>query len=108
MTTSIRDLRKARGSGRPGSTSPEMQPRNSVVALLFSCRFLCGQSAPEPIKLGSMNLSGSVRSRIEAWQWFKPDAGDPDCVFSGNLLRLNLTRPGKTFDWTIELASPIL
>src|SRR2546425_5058059 len=26
----------------------------------------------------------------------------------GNHLRLNFTRPGKKFDWTIELESPIL
>jgi hypothetical protein len=82
--------------------------RNSGAAVLLGFLPLCGQSAPEPIKLGSMILSGSVRSRVEAWQWFKPDTGEPGYAFAGNLLRLNLTRPGKTLDWTIELASPIL
>src|SRR5438046_9535363 len=66
------------------------------------------QTAPEPIKLGSVILTGSVRSRSESWEWFTPNSGDPSYTFVGNQLRLGLSRPGKTFDWTFELEAPIL
>jgi hypothetical protein len=69
---------------------------------------LRGQTPPEPIKLGAVIVSGSVRSRVESWEWFTPNTGDPGYTFLGNHLRLNFTRPGKSFDWTFELASPIL
>jgi hypothetical protein len=32
----------------------------------------------------------------QEWQWFKPDAGDPNYIFAGNLLRLKLTRPNPS------------
>lgn len=83
--------------------------RHAVVVFIgCGCLPLWGQPGPEPIKLGSVVFSGSIRSRVEAWQWFTPDTGDPSYAFLGNHLRLNLTRPGKTFDWTIEIASPLL
>lgn len=66
------------------------------------------QKPPEPIRLGSAVLSGSVRSRLENWEWFTPSTGDPGYSFLGNHARLNLSRAGKRFDWTVELAAPIL
>lgn len=66
------------------------------------------QKPPEPIKIGSVVVSGSVRSRLENWQWFTADSGDSSYSFLGNHARLNFSRPGKQFDWTVELAAPIL
>lgn len=80
----------------------------TLLGTAFALQPLHGQTAPEPIKLGSVILSGSIRSRIEAWEWFTPNSGNPGYAFMGNHLRLNFSRPGKRFDWTIELASPIL
>jgi hypothetical protein len=82
--------------------------RAIIVAVGFSLSLSWGQTAPEPIKLGSVIVSGSVRSRVEAWDWFTPNSGDPLYGFMGNQVRLNLTHSGKAFDWTLELATPIL
>ena len=79
-----------------------------LVAVSLCVTPVWGQPAPKPIKLGSVVLSGSIRSRVEGWEWFTPSSGDPSYTFLGNHLRLNLTRPGKTLDWTFELAAPIL
>ena len=79
-----------------------------VVAAGLTLLPLGAQTAPEPIKLGSVILTGSIRSRVENWEWFTPNSGDPGYTFLGNQLRLGLTRPGKNFDWTFELESPIL
>jgi hypothetical protein len=64
--------------------------------------------AQAPIKLGPVIVTGSVRTRLESWDWFTPDTGDPSYSFLGSQLRLNFTRPGKALDWTIELGAPIL
>lgn len=68
-----------------------------------------GAEPPPPVKSGgSIVVSGSIRSRMESWHWFTPDAGDPSYTFLGNHLRLNFTRKGQSIDWTVELAAPIL
>jgi Alginate export len=87
-----------------------MRLSNAVVFIVvgLSLSPAWGQAEPEPIKLGSVILTGSIRSRVENWQWFTPNSGDPGYTFLGNHLRLNFTRPGKSFDWTFELAAPIL
>src|SRR5882672_7138611 len=82
--------------------------RYPLFAIALSVATMLGQTAPEPIKLGSVILSGSIRTRVESWEWFTPNSGDPGYTFLGNQLRLGLTRPGKTFDWTFELEAPIL
>ena len=52
-------------------------------------------------------LSGSLRTRIEAWNWFEGDA-DGDYTFSGSLIRLGLSQSTAKRDWQIELAAPVL
>ena len=79
-----------------------------VGAIGLSLVPVWGQTAPEPIKLGSVISSGSIRVRSESWEWFTPSSGDPGYTFLGNQLRLGLTHPGNAFDWTFELEAPIL
>ena len=74
----------------------------AVLARVHVCLFaatltLWGQAAPEPIKLGSVVVSGSIRSRVESWEWFTPNTGDPSYTFMGNHMRLNFTRPESSF-----------
>src|SRR6267142_1221136 len=82
---------KVRSCGRPGSTNPATRTPNSpkrkrgdgfcrktVPALTLGAIWTCclwGQAAPEPIKLGSVVVSGSIRSRVESWEWFTPNTG---------------------------------
>lgn len=83
--------------------------RLAVAAWMLAASAAPGQQKPpEPNRIGSAVLSGSVRSRLENWEWFTPTTGDPGYSFLGNHARLNLSRAGKRFDWTVELAAPIL
>ena len=66
-----------------------------------------GQSAPDPLKIGSVTVQGSVRTRVEGWQWFE-GLGNSDYVFSGSLLRLSFSHESPTFGWRFELAAPVL
>ena len=55
-----------------------------------------------------MLVQGSVRSRLEAWNWFEPDSGDPSYAYLGTIARLSFSRSTDNLDWQVELAAPIL
>jgi hypothetical protein len=63
--------------------------------------------APAPLKLGSITISGSLRSRFESWDWFQGDANN-DYRYLGSLLRVSLSQAKERFDWQLELAAPFL
>ena len=55
---------------------------------------------PEPrlIKLGDVTFSGSLRLRVENWNWFDTSAADDTYTFAATLLRLSLGRQGEKID----------
>lgn len=57
--------------------------------------------------LGRVTVSGSLRTRLEAWDWF-PGSGNNTYAYDGSLLRLGLKGESKNYDWQFELALPIL
>jgi Alginate export len=62
----------------------------------------------QPVTLGDhMIVSGSMRTRVENWAWFKGDA-DGDYTYSGSLARLGLSHSSRKRDWQVEIAVPIL
>lgn len=63
--------------------------------------------ANEPLKNRSVVVSGSLRTRVESWDWFEGEANN-DYVFVASLLRLNFTESRKAFDWQLEMAAPLL
>src|SRR5215831_10766169 len=77
------------------------------AAALLICGVAIAQTAPEPIKIGSVTVSGSVRERIEFWDWFH-GAGDNDYAYSGFIGRLSFSQSRPKYDWQFELAAPIL
>jgi len=79
----------------------------SAVSFFFISS-LFAQQAAEPIRIGSLVVSGSIRSRVENWGWFTPASGTPDYTFMGNNLRLGISHPSETMDWTFELEAPVL
>ena len=63
--------------------------------------------APAPLKIGDVTVQGSIRSRVEAWDWFGAN-DDSVYTYSGTLIRLGFSQQKKAFDWNFELAAPIL
>ena len=61
-----------------------------------------------PIKLGSITVSGSLRSRLEGFDWFQPSTGDNSYAYSGNILRIGLSQRRETWDWNGEFAVPFI
>jgi alginate export protein len=65
-------------------------------------------AAPAPIKLGDVIVTGTLRSRAYAWDWFQPTAGNNEYQYSGNLLRVNFAEARHNWQWDAELAVPFL
>ena len=65
------------------------------------------QPIPEPSEIGPLTVKGSIRTRVEGWQWFEGQ-GDTDYAYSGSLLRLSLGRESEKFDWQLEMVAPVL
>jgi hypothetical protein len=86
------------------------------LLLLFSAAAAAAQestppqeSTQQPIRLGSVTFSGSIRERYEAWDWFQPPAGGENVYgFSGTVVRFGFSQTSTKFDWNIELEAPIL
>ena len=63
---------------------------------------------PKPIKIGSVTFTGSIRSRVESWDWFEPSSGDNAYTYSGNILRFGFSQSREGWDWNAEFAAPFL
>ena len=66
-----------------------------------------GQTAPEPLKVGPVTVSGSLRLRMESWDWFS-GAADNNYTYLGSLFRVSLRQSTRTLDWQLEFAAPVL
>jgi hypothetical protein len=64
--------------------------------------------AQDPIKAGDILISGSLRTRVESWDWFEAADTDHQYTFPGSLLRLSLSASHPSYDWQLEFAVPIL
>ena len=79
--------------------------------LLGTSGLLFAQAAPPsppPVPTSnSITVSGSLRTRVEAWSWFDGTADD-DYAYSGSIARLNVRGARKRLDWNVEFAAPFL
>ncbi len=65
-------------------------------------------AGPKPVRLGSVIVSGSIRSRFESWNWFEPTSGENQYGYSGNIFRLMMSQSKEQFGWQVEVAVPVL
>jgi alginate export protein len=80
------------------------------LSLLVLPAMVPAQTPPstDPIKLGDVTFTGSLRSRFYAWDWFQPATGENQYQYSGNILRLNFAEKRNAWDWDAEFAVPFL
>ena len=62
----------------------------------------------KPIEFGGVTFSGSLRVRLENWDWFDTPAADGSYTFGAAQLRLSLGRQGEKLDWQVEGEFPWL
>ncbi len=76
-----------------------------VLVLGAGC--LIAVQAQSPLKVGDVTVSGTLRTRLEMWDFFDGNANS-DYAYSGNIFRLSFARTGQKLDWQVELAAPFL
>jgi hypothetical protein len=69
----------------------------------------CAQTA-DPIKLGDVVVTATLRSRVYVWDWFTPvtPGYQNQYAYSGDLLRLNFAEKRGALDLDAEIAVPFL
>lgn len=76
---------------------------------MISGSICLAQTAPEPMKIGDVTVTGSLRLRAYGWDWFEAAApANGEYGYSGNILRLNFASQIGHFDWDAEIAAPFL
>lgn len=84
-----------------------------MPALLFSyllillAAILSAAQPAAPVQRRGVQFQGSLRSRLEAWDWFDANAGD-SYAFLGSIARFQLSQQMESADWTVEFAVPFL
>lgn len=62
----------------------------------------------QPIQLGGVTFSGSVRERYEVWNWFDSGTGNNLYGYSGTVVRFGFSQQHARYDWNVEFLAPIL
>jgi hypothetical protein len=99
------------------ANKPQSEPRSRGTALLCVALFCApaawGQSsAPsksdaaqsDDLKLGSLEISGNWRARVEGWDWFEASAGQNAYAFPHSLLRIAIGQRIEHLEWRVEAA----
>ena len=79
-----------------------------LLLLVFGGAIDAQEPQAEPIQIGKCTFSGSIRERVEAWDWFEPAEGQNLYAFSGTIMRFSFSQQKQRYDWKIEMAVPIL
>jgi hypothetical protein len=74
-----------------------------LPALLVMGPSLVAQDTFIPIQFGPVTFTGSIRDRVENWEWFTPTSGNPKYTFNGTTVRLGISENLKRFDWMVEI-----
>lgn len=90
-------------SDQPSSTAQEPAAKAIVAKPAPS-----PAPAPQPIKIGGMVFSGSLRLRMESWDWFETNQADGSYTFGAALLRFGLSRQKEKYEWQLEAEAPVL
>lgn len=77
------------------------------ITLLLLASTVWAADPPEPLKLGSVTVSGSFRTRLEMWDFFAGN-GDNQYAYSGNVFKLSFAQSRSRIDWQVELEAPFL
>jgi hypothetical protein len=70
--------------------------------------FLQAQDMFTPVQFGPVTFTGSIRDRVENWEWFTPTTGNPKYTLDDATIRLGISGNLKPFDWMAEIETPAL
>ena len=81
-----------------------------VFALILSHTNLSAQGATagvQPVQVAGVTVAGSVRARLESWDWFG-GAANGTYTYPASLVRIGFGQVRKKHDWQVELSLPLL
>ena len=81
-----------------------------MVALIQARTHLSAQGATSgvpPVQIGGVTVVGSLRTRLESWDWFGGTTNGT-YTYPGSLIRIGVGQFGKKYDWQGELSLPLL
>ena len=87
--------------------------RNRHVLALAAVAFTLSQAtqlaaqAPTPIDIGGVTVSGTVRTRVESWDWFG-NSPNGTYTYPGTLVRVAVGQTQRKRDWQLEFSAPLL
>jgi hypothetical protein len=70
---------------------------------------LLAMSAPleaQPVTLGDVTVSGSIRTRSYSWDWF--GAANGDYTYPATIARAGLSQKRSSHEWLVEFAMPVM
>lgn len=90
--------------------------KKTILASIVLAGFCGAQTVPAPaaalaaapLKIGDVAVTGSLRARVEGFDWFQPTTGENNYAYSGNIFRISFARKMETWDWNAEFAVPFL
>lgn len=80
----------------------------AVIVFLLAPVLSRAQTDGSDVETGSVEVQGSIRTRVEGWDWFKDPDFENAYAYPGSLLRLSFTQQRAGFDWKLEFAAPVL
>jgi len=95
-------------AGDPPEDAPDEDSSGQASSSPAAPRPAAAGAVRAPLKLGPVTLTGILRSRLYAWNWFEAPPFDNLYAHSGNLFRLSLSQKRAKFDWAAEFAIPVL
>src|SRR5262245_35271989 len=75
-------------------------------AIIRCCACVAAVVAPAA-HAQQLDVSGSVRARMESWNWFAAEANS-EYTSVGLLGRAGLSKQARRYGWHVELAAPVL
>jgi hypothetical protein len=82
-------------------------PVLAIVVCALATPVRLEAQTPPPVQIGGVVVSGSVRARVESWDWF---GGSPNGTYTypGILARVAAAQTRPAHDWQLELSAPLL
>jgi len=80
--------------------------RAMLAFALTTPSYLAAQ-APPSMEIGGIIVSGTVRTRVESWDWFG-DSPDGTYTYPGILARVAVGQTQPARDWQLEFSAPLL
>src|SRR5712691_8731203 len=80
-----------------------------LLLVRLSTRVVAQASTPgvTALNVGGVTISGSVRARLESWDWFG-GAANGTYTYPGSLVRIGLGQVHKSRDWQVEVSVPLV